>query len=305
MPRTPFAAAPIGVFDSGLGGLTVAGEIMRRLPRERILYVADQAHVPYGGRDLSEVRAFAVGISASLINAGCKAVVMACNISSAIALETVQAQHPDVPILGVIHAGASAAASATDSGIVGVLATAGTVQSGAYTRTLHALNPALRVLEVACPQFVPLVEGGQEGSERAQQAACDYLSPLLAANVDTVILGCTHYPYLLPVLRSAAENLRYINPAQHTVARLQSLLETRGLLAEGQPEAQVLLTARQSETQLSLAARQSEPHLLCTTGDADAFAAQLRRFLPDAAPFTVRAADWNAGRLHLPLPVSA
>ena len=283
MPRFSSAAEPIGVFDSGLGGLTVAGEIMRCLPRESILYVADQAHVPYGGRDLNEVRAFAVGISAGLIEAGCKAVVMACNISSAVALETVQAQYPDIPILGVIHAGASAAASATDNGSIGVLATAGTVRSGAYTRTLHALNPALQVIEVACPQFVPLVESGQERSPEAHQVACEYLFPLLDANVDTVILGCTHYPYLLPVLRSAAGGVRYIDPAQHTAARLQSLLQTRDLLAEGR----------------------GETHRLCTTGDAMQFAAQLDRFLPDAAPFAVCRAAWEAGRLTLPVPVAA
>ena len=272
------ADAPIGVFDSGLGGLTVVREILTRLPHERIVYVADQTHVPYGGRDLEEVRGFATGISETLLALGCKAIVMACNISSAVALADVQAAHPEAPILGVILPGAAAALEITENNVIGVLATEGTVRSGAYTRALHASRLNVQVLEVACPQFVPLVESGQERSPIARSAACDYLAPLLDAGADTVILGCTHYPFLLPVLKDAAPEVTFVDPAAQTVATLESRLNS-GLRYVSENFAAPLLT---------------------TTGDVRAFTSQLRRFLPDqSARAEIRAAVWKNGILHL------
>ena len=275
---TTLSDAPIGVFDSGLGGLTVVREMLTRLPSERIIYVADQAHVPYGGRDLEEVRSFAMGISETLAGLGCKAVVMACNISSAVALADARPAHPAIMASGVILPGAEAALAATENGTIGVLATEGTVKSGAYTRALRALRPDIRVLEVACPQFVPLVEAGQERSPAARTASCDYLAPLMEAEADTVILGCTHYPFLLPVLQAAQPTLRFVDPAQQAVAELQTALSS-GL-------------ARVSE---NFAAP-----LLATTGDVRAFASQLRRFLPEHADRAeIRAAAWKKGVLRL------
>lgn len=272
--------APIGVFDSGLGGLTVLQRLREQLPQERLVYVADQAHVPYGGRDLNEIRHFAREISAGLLAYGCKAVVMACNISSATALPVVQEAFPAVPVIGMILPGAKVAAARTRNGSIGVLTTAGTKTSGAYTRALHALDPSLMVREVACPQFVPLVEAGEEETPAAFAAAQDYLQPLLAAKTDTIILGCTHYPFLLPVLRRLAPSQNFIDPAQQAVCQLTDLLTARQLLAD--PDSPHL------------------PDTLTTTGDTDAFAHQLRRFLSDAAP-AVAAATWTAGKLILPI----
>lgn len=278
----PDAAAPIGVFDSGLGGLTVVRCLQEVLPHERIVYLADQAHVPYGGRELSEVCGFACGISAALLAYGCKAIVMACNISSATALPVVQSEHSGTPVLGVILPGAQAAVAQTRNGRIGVLATAGTVKSGAYTRALHSLDSALNVAEVACPQFVPLVEAGELDTPAACAAARAYLAPLQAAGVDTVILGCTHYPFLLPALRTLAPELRFVDPAEQTACALAELLSQARLLAPA-------------------AGNDPAPrHRLATTGNAAAFAAQLRRFLPDAAHTAdIVSADWESGTLPL------
>lgn len=271
--------APIGVFDSGLGGLTVVSQIIRHLPQERILFMADQAHVPYGGRDLSEVRGFACGISRGLLAAGCKAVVMACNISSATALEAVQADHPEALALGVIAPGAQAAARSTANGRIGVLATLGTVKSAAYTRTLQKLDPQLSVQEVACPAFVPLVEAGALETPEAVQAAETYLTPLLEAGTDTVVLGCTHYPFLLPVLRKVAPQVCFVDPAEQTVLELACALETRGLTSK--------LTS-------------PEPIQLRTTGDAEHFAATLHRFLSHPQDLLrIASAHWSADYLSL------
>ncbi len=275
----PESEAAIGVFDSGVGGLSVVRRLRDRLPYERILYVADQAHVPYGGRELREVCGFACGISEALLTEGCKAIVMACNISSATALPVLQAEMPHLPILGVILPGAQAAAARTQNGRVGVLATAGTVKSGAYTRALRGIAPALQVTEVACPAFVPLVEAGQEASPAATAAAQEYLAPLRAAGVDTVILGCTHYPFLLPVLTSLAPEWDFVDPAEQTARDLADRLAACRLLAPP---------------------RTTPRHLLTTTGDPAEFAALLPRFLPDASQIAdVDAARWENGALHL------
>lgn len=275
----PSAYAPIGVFDSGVGGLSVVRRIRELLPGETMLYVADQAHVPYGGRDLEEVRSFACGISSALIGAGCKAIVMACNISSAVALEAVQAAHPNIPVLGVIRPGAEAAVQAVSEGRIGVLATEGTVRSGAYTRTLKDISPDVFVQEVACPRFVPLVEAGHEHTPEARAAVREYLAPLLQADVEAVILGCTHYPFLLAQLQAEAPHLRFIDPAYQTTCALQDTLAEKHLLRDF--PAGVI-------------------KFLYTTGDANAFDAASARFLsPQEYRLTV-AASWKHGSLFLP-----
>ncbi len=271
--------APIGVFDSGLGGLTVVRCLWEVLPAEHIVYVADQAHVPYGGRELAEVCGFACAISEALLARGCKALVMACNISSATALPCVRAEHTDLPVLGVILPGARAAVAQTRSGRIGVLATEGTVRSGAYTRALHALDSALNVLEVPCPAFVPLIEAGELDTPAAFAAARTCLEPLRAADVDTVILGCTHYPFLLPVLRDIAPTLDFVDPAEQTARELAAQL------APAPP---------------SPLRGPAPRHLLATTGDLATFTAQMRRFLPDTAPtIKIVGARWHQDRLLL------
>ncbi len=272
-------SAPIGVFDSGLGGMTVVRQMMRHLPAESILFVADQAHVPYGGRDLAEVRGFASGISAGLLGAGCKAIVMACNISSATALQAVRDTHPDTLVLGVIEPGAQAASQVTSNGRIGVLATSGTVRSEAYTRTFTALNLGLTIHEVACPAFVPLVEAGNLETPPAFEAARTYLTPLLEAAVDTIVLGCTHYPFLLPTLQQIAPHIRFVDPAEQTVLELASRLP--------------VCTKSPAEP---MDAR----HLLTTTGEETLFRSQLEFFLAEAvSSVELRSAHWNSGRLEI------
>lgn len=249
------------MFDSGVGGLTVLTRLARLLPFERILYIADQAHVPYGGRPLDEIHTLALGLSEHLFGEGCKAVVMACNISSATALDDVAARHLDRPTLGMIVPGASAAATRTKNGRIGVLATAGTVASEAYPRAFARMESSLEVRQVACPDFVPLVERGAVHGEDAERAARTYLAPLLEADVDTVVLGCTHYPYLLSTLERVAPAVRFVDPAEHTVIALREQLARRDLLALEPPAA---------------------PHKLFTTGDLATFSTQLTALVGDA-----------------------
>ena len=190
----------IGVFDSGVGGLTVVRRIWEILPDEPVLFIADQAHVPYGGRPLEEVAGFACGICSALINdAGARAVVMACNISTATALETVQSMNPNFSVLGVIAPGANAALKCSTTSSIGVLATQGTVSTGAYTRTIKSLCKLAQVTEVPCPEFVPLIESERTNSPEAFDAARRYLAPIISAGADVVILGCTHYPFCFRV----------------------------------------------------------------------------------------------------------
>lgn len=192
---------PIGLFDSGLGGLSVARVLMRRMPGRPLWVVGDTAHVPYGGRPLEQVHGFAMGLTAYLADEGCRAVVMACNISSAVALDDARRAFP-VPVFGMVDAGARAA-SARPAARFGVLATEGTVRSGAYTAALRRLRPGAGVVEVPCPRFVPIVEAAMWDSVDADAAARAYAAPLVAAGVETVILGCTHYPFLARAIRDA------------------------------------------------------------------------------------------------------
>jgi glutamate racemase len=220
----------IGVFDSGLGGLTIAGEILHHLPDESIVYFADTAHVPYGERPLAEIEGFAIGITGFLIEHGAKIVVMACNMSSAAALESARVVFPNIPILGVIEPG-SRAAVATGSKSIGVLATTGTTKSGAYGRAIRNLDPETTVIEQACPAFVPLIEGGMADSEDAEVAVRKYVEPVLASGASTLVLGCTHYPFLRPVIERAAPGATIVDPAEETVQELHNILTEHGIAA--------------------------------------------------------------------------
>jgi len=221
--------SPIGIFDSGLGGLSVAAQVLRNLPGERIIYFADNAHVPYGERPLDEIRGFALDITDFLIDLGAKAVVMACNMSSAIALDEARRRRPRIPVLGVIEPGAAAAVRAAGQSPIGVLATTGTVSSQAYPRAIARLSPSAAVLQQACPKFVPLVEAGKSDSEEAEAAACGYVVPLVAQGCETLILGCTHYPFLRKAIEAAAgPGVKIVDPAQETLRLLENkLLENK------------------------------------------------------------------------------
>lgn len=223
---------PIGVFDSGLGGLSVAAQIMRVCPRERIVYFADTAHVPYGERPLDEIRGFARNIVAFLVAKGAKAVVMACNMSSAVALDEARNTWPDIPIIGVIEPGARAAVKIAQNAPIGVLATTGTVKSGAYVREISRCGFSAQVVQQACPKFVPLVESGMAESEEAEAAACEYVTPLLQASCRTIVLGCTHYPFLRRAIECAAgPDVTIVDPAEETALALANTLDVRGCAA--------------------------------------------------------------------------
>lgn len=201
----------IGVRDSGVGGLTVARELQKRLPQARLLYFADTAHVPYGDKSSEEIRHYALSISAFLRRQGANAIVFACNTTSAHALDLAREKFAPLPMFGVIEPGARLAVQYGRK--IGVLATQATVNSGIYTRVLQRIYPHTQVCEVACPAFVPLVEGEQTLSDAAREACHYYLEPLRRMNADAVILGCTHYPLLLPMLRQVAPELQFIDPA--------------------------------------------------------------------------------------------
>lgn len=226
-------AAPLGVFDSGIGGLTVAHALFERLPRESVIYFGDTARVPYGPKSPETVRRYSAEILAYLLNRGVKAVVVACNTSTAHALESLRERSP-VPVLGVIEPGATAAVAASRGGAIGVIGTAGTIASGAYERAIKALRPDMRVISQACPLFVPLVEEGWFDHPATELVAREYLRPLAAAKIDVLVLGCTHYPLLKPLLsRVLGDSVRLIDSAEETAAAAQRELDASGLLADG------------------------------------------------------------------------
>lgn len=224
-------AAPIGIFDSGIGGLTVTRAIYERLPGESTIYFGDTARVPYGPKSPETVRRYSREILQWLVGQGVKAVVIACNTSTAHALTALQAESP-VPVIGVIEPGARAAVAATAGGPVGVIGTAGTIASNAYARAIHALRPTLQVEQVPCPLFVPLAEEGWFDHPATELVAREYLRPLQLAKVDVLVLGCTHYPLLKPMLgRVMGPSVRLIDSAEETARAVASTLEEQALTA--------------------------------------------------------------------------
>ncbi len=216
--------APIGVFDSGVGGLTVAREIMRQMPGERIVYFGDTARVPYGNKSPETVLRYSRQNIHFLMSHHVKAIVIACNTASAHALETVQREF-DIPIMGVINAGARAAVAATKNGKIGVIGTEGTIGSGIYTEVMTRLSPQVQVTGKACPLFVPLVEEGLLHDSVTDEIAGRYLSELKSRFIDTLVLGCTHYPLLRSTIRRLmGEEVTLVNPAYETAIELRQLL---------------------------------------------------------------------------------
>lgn len=225
--------APIGVFDSGVGGLTVAREIMRQLPDERIIYFGDTARVPYGSKSKGTIIRFSRQIVRFLKSKGVKAIVVACNTASALALEDIQAEQ-DIPMIGVLKPGAKVAAEATKNGKIGVIATESTIASQLYTKVIRSHCPHAQVFGKACPLFVPLVEEGWMKDPVTVEVANRYLEPLKESGIDTLILGCTHYPLLRSTIRQImGEKVTLVNPAYETARSLKQLLENNGLLNDG------------------------------------------------------------------------
>ncbi|HVR43642.1 MAG TPA: glutamate racemase [Thermoanaerobaculia bacterium] len=220
----------VGVFDSGVGGLTVFQEIERLLPDESLIYLGDSARVPYGTKSARTVTRYSHEAAAHLTGRGIKALVVACNTASAVALSELRAALT-IPVIGVIDPGARAASGLT-RGRVGVIATEGTVRSGAYTAALKSIDPEIEVIEQACPLFVPLAEEGWANTRVAREVAGIYLEPLLEAGIDTLVLGCTHYPILKNTIRKVVgEGIAIVDSAETTALALGELLQARRLLA--------------------------------------------------------------------------
>ncbi len=225
--RMPIQTGKIGVFDSGVGGLTVLREIMAHLPAESLLYFGDTARVPYGNRSQAELLRFVREIITWMQGQGVKMVVMACNTSSALALETVQAEF-DLPILGIILPGARAAAKVGQR--IGVISTVATAKSDAYKQAILEASPTADVWQVGCPNFVPLIEQNRIDDPYTRAVAIDYLKPLMAANIDTLVYGCTHYPHLAPLMAQILPpSIKVVNPAKSLVAAMAQELDVLGL----------------------------------------------------------------------------
>lgn len=221
--------SPIGVFDSGIGGLTVAREIMRQMPKERMVYFGDTARVPYGNKSQETVIRFSKQIIRFLRTQDVKAIVIACNTATACALETVE-KNLDIPIIGVVHAGAKAAVDATQNGKIGIIGTEATIRSGIYTEIMYEMNPAIEVTGKPCPLFVPLVEEGLLHDSVTDEIASRYLTSLKGKYIDTLVMGCTHYPLLQSTLkRVMGDDVSLINPAYETALELKALLEKKEL----------------------------------------------------------------------------
>ncbi len=269
---------PIGVFDSGVGGLTVLREIVRRSPDESTIYLGDNARAPYGTRSDAEVRAFSTEALDALADRDVKVIVVACNTSTAVALGDFRRRY-DLPILGVVRPGAVTAALTTRNRRVGVIATPATVRSHAYFAAIKDENPAVEVYEHATPAFVPLVEAGQLSGPEVEAAVADGLAPLLgerdprgefvfplptSARIDTLLLGCTHYPLIGAVIAAVAgEGVAIVDSATATASALSELLAINGLEAS------------------SAAEGVATSHVQLTTGDIDAFRSVAHRLFGD------------------------
>jgi len=220
----------IGIFDSGVGGLTVLQQVRRLLPGENLIYLGDTARVPYGTKSPDTVRKYAVEAANFLIQQRVKMVVVACNTASSVALQLLQ-ERLDVPVVGVIAPGAQRAVSLTHSDVIGVIGTEGTVASDAYPQALRQLKPDAKVFSTSCPLFVPLAEEGWAEHEVAHIAAREYLAPLVEAKIDTLVLGCTHYPLLKPTLTAVLpESIALVDSAEETAHTVKRLLVEHGWL---------------------------------------------------------------------------
>ena len=226
--------APVGVFDSGVGGLTVAREIMRQLPGENVVYFGDTARVTYGSKSKNNIIRYSRQIIRFLRTKDVKAIVIACNTASALALETVQ-QETDIPVIGVIEPGARAAVRETRNGCIGVAGTEATIRSETYTKVIKRLRPDAQVIGKACPLFVPLVEEGFAKHHITEEVIDIYLSQMKETDIDTMILGCTHYPLLRSrIIRYFGEKVHIVNPAYETAMDLKAVLEEKGLLNDSE-----------------------------------------------------------------------
>ena len=268
----------IGIFDSGVGGLSVWREIVRQIPHEDTIYLADQAHVPYGHRRLAEVREFSEGIAHFLLDQGAKVIVVACNTASAAALHDLRRTFPDVPFVGMEPA-VKPAVEQTSNGVVGVIATQATFQGELFASLVERYAGNVRVLTQVCPGLVEAVEAGVLDTPETEALLRECLPPLVKAGVDQLVLGCTHYPFLRPVIeRVVGASIAVIDPAP-SVAR-----QTRRVLAQREAEA--------SQNRVS-------HHVFYTSGDVATLTTMIERLLPSVGEdVEVQAVHWRAGRLE-------
>ncbi|OLN22613.1 glutamate racemase [Domibacillus antri] len=244
---------PIGVIDSGVGGLTVAKEMMRQLPKETIYYVGDTARCPYGPRLPGEVRKFTWEMTRFLERYDMKMLVIACNTATAAVLEEIRREMP-VPVVGVIQPGARAAIKQTKNRHIAVLGTVGTIKSGAYERAIKATDSTAEIYPLACPDFVPLVESGEYKSERANDIVAATLKPLKETPADTVILGCTHYPLLEPMIAEfMGPDVAVISSGDETARGVSAILEFNEMLAEDEKPEHRFFTTGDTKTFYSIA----------------------------------------------------
>ncbi len=225
---------PIGIFDSGLGGLTVLSQIKKELPSESLVYFGDTARVPYGTKSPDTVRRYAMEIASFLVSLNVKMIVVACNTASAVAVDMLR-ENFSIPVLGVIEPGAQAAVNATTNGKIGIIGTTATISSGTYEKVIKTLMPESSTFSSACPLFVPLAEEGWHSNEVAHKTAEIYLSPLRNMNIDTLILGCTHYPPLKNVISNVmGEGVELVDSALCTSVKVKEILREKNLLCKKQ-----------------------------------------------------------------------
>lgn len=250
------SASPIGVFDSGIGGLTVVREIIRRLPNENLVYLGDTARVPYGTKSSKTVITYSQSNAGFLISKGIKLLVVACNTASAVALPSLR-WDLEIPIIGVIEPGARRAVRTTKTGRVGVIGTPSTIKSGAYKRAMENIDPEIRVYSEACPLFVPLVEEGWTEGEIAELTAMRYLRPFRGSGIDVLILGCTHYPLLKNVIRKVVgDGITLIDSAEETALEIERVLKENGISRKNpSPPRRDFYLTDVSETFISVACR--------------------------------------------------
>jgi glutamate racemase len=243
IPRAQ-STVPVGIFDSGVGGLSVARELMRQVPAQPIIYLADQAHAPYGQRSLDEIRVLAEGIARFLLGQGARLVVAACNAASAAALRSLRESFPHTPFVGMEPA-LKPAAEHTRTRHVGVIATSATFQGELFASLMDRFAAGITVHTQACPELVPLVEAGELSSERTYLALRGYLAPLMEAGIDQLVLGCTHYPFLRPLIeRVVGAGVEIVDPAPAVARQAVRVLKGCGWLAEeGQPAAHRFFTS--------------------------------------------------------------
>lgn len=270
----------IGIFDSGVGGLSVWREVARQLPHEHTLYLADQAHVPYGSRRLAEVRELSEGITRFLLGQGAKLIVIACNTASAAALHYLRHTFPDVPFVGMEPA-VKPAAERTHNGVVGVIATPATFQGELFASLVERYASDVQVVTRICPGLVDAVEAGRLDDAETEALLRDCLTPLIEAGADQLVLGCTHYPFLRPAIeRVVGKDVAVIDPAPAVACQVGRILARRGLEADHTPAGH---------------------RVFYTSGDGAAFAAMVRRLVPSpGARADVREIKWEDGCLEIP-----